>query len=426
MSLSTRAQDAELAARGLTMWEVIPNLWDPKTNPDGIVSLGVAENSLLHGTLSKHIHKNLALQNPAFTYGDGTTGTKRIKSATSRFLTKNLKPVTPIDPAHISITNGCSAAIEHLSWALANPSDGFLLGQPYYGTFLPDLTCRFGAKVLPVPFHEVDPLGEDAVEKYEKVLLESRAKGQNVSGLIISHPHNPLGRCYSRSVLIRLMELCQKYEIHFISDEIYALSVFKNTVDTEPPQIPYESALSIDPTDHIDPSRVHVLWGMSKDFGANGIRVGTIISQSNPILHAALTAVGLYSSVSSISDHVTANVLEDDAWVESYVSENQSRLSQQYTRVTEWAKRNDIDYAPGVNAAFFLWVDLGKNYKARHEVPEDADVNQLITKALLSHKVFIASGKDFGSEKPGCFRIVFSQPDEYLDEGLRRILLALA
>ncbi|KAF4974992.1 hypothetical protein FZEAL_8176 [Fusarium zealandicum] len=424
MSLSKRAQEAEESCRGMIMWEVIPNLWDEKRNPDGIVSLGVAENTLMHSVLSKHIHDNLALDNPAFTYGDGTTGTKQMKKSLSRFLNRQLKPFRPIEPAHVTMTNGCSAAIEHLSWAIANPGDAILLGQPYYGTFVPDLTCRFGAKLLPVPFHDVDPLGDDAVAKYEAVIVDAQAKGLRVAGLVISHPHNPLGRCYSRSVLIGLMKLCQKYQVHLISDEIYALSVWSNTIDTHPPSIPFESALTIDTTGIIDPALLHVLWGMSKDFGANGIRVGAIISQANPILHAAIVPVGLYSSVSSISDHVTINILEDDVFVDSYMAENQKKLSQQYERVVSWANKNEIPYAPGANAAFFLWVDLGKAYRARHAVAESEDITDLIMNKLMGKRVFLASGEAFGSEKPGWFRIVFSHHSDYLDLGLQRVMEA--
>ncbi|CEI69019.1 hypothetical protein FVEN_g4205 [Fusarium venenatum] len=425
MSLSNRAYEAEEAIKGMDLWEVIPNLFDQETNPDGIVSLGVAENTLMHDVLRKHIHDNLALSNPAFTYGDGTTGTKQVKKTVSRFLNRHLKPFKTIEPAHITMTNGCSAAIEHLSWAVANPGDGILLGRPYYGTFVPDLTARFGAKLLPVAFGEVDPLSEDAIAEYEKVILEAQTQGTRVAGLVISHPHNPLGRCYSRSVLVAFMKLCQKYKLHFISDEIYALSVWTNTIGQHPPSIPFESALSIDTADIIDADRVHVLWGMSKDFGANGIRVGTIVSQANMSLHASIVAVGLYSSVSSISDHVTVNILEDDTFVESYIAENQRRLSAQYIRVVSWARKNQIDYAPGVNAAFFLWVDLGKYYMERHPGLETDDITDLIMSKMMEKKVFLASGKAFGSEKPGWFRIVFSHNDVYLDLGLERVIEAL-
>lgn len=426
MALSIRAQAAQDPSRKSLMWEIIPNLWDPATNPQGFVSLGVAENTMMHDALAKHIQENIALKNSAFTYGDGTLGSKRLKNAVSRFMTRHLRPVVPIDPSHVSITNGCSAALEHLSWALANPGEGFLLGQPYYGTFLPDLTLRFGAKVLPVPFHDIDPFAEDAVKKYEDILLDAQARGQTVSGLVISHPHNPLGRCYPRSVLIKLMQLCEGHKIHFISDEIYALSVWSNTIDKHPPPIPFESALSIDPTGIIDPARIHVLWGMSKDFGANGIRVGAIISQANPSLHAALVPVGLYSSASSISDHITANVLEDDSWVEAYMAENQRMLSGRYELVVKWAKQYEIAYAPGVNAAFFLWVNLGEAYGKKHVLAESEDVTDITMQKLLAHKVFLASGTAFGAEKPGWFRIVFSHDEDYLNEGLRRIIAALS
>ena len=49
----------------------------------------------------------------------------------------------------------------------------------------------------------------------------------------------------------------------------------------------------------------------------------------------------------------------------------------------------------------------------------------LFRSALVREKVFLASGKVFGSEKPGWFRIVFSHQKELLEEGLRRIVRAL-
>jgi hypothetical protein len=58
------------------------------------------------------------------------------------------------------------------------------------------------------------------------------------------------------------MKLCQRYQIHLVSDEIYALSVWKNR--EHPDAVGFTSVLSIDLTGVIDPGWVHVLWGMSK------------------------------------------------------------------------------------------------------------------------------------------------------------------
>ena len=425
MSLSHRAQDAAIPSGGTLIWEVLQDLWHPQRNPNGFVSLGVAENSLMHDVLSKHIHKNLSLTNEAFTYGDGPRGSKRLKLAMANFLTKHLKPVVPIKPEHIVATNGCTTAIEHLSWMLANPGECFLLGQPHYGAFIPDISFRTGVEVVQVPFHNVDPLGPDAVGKYEAAILQAQKSGKRISGLMLCHPHNPLGRCYSRNVLIGLMRLCEKYQIHLVSDEIYALSLWPNKVDENPPSVAFESLLSIDPAGIIDPSRLHVIWGMSKDFGANGLRVGAIISQHNPTLHAALIPAALYTSVSSMAENATANILEDTAWVEEYLSENRRRLAKQFEMAVKWAKNNDIDYTPGVNAAFFLWVNLGKAYRQRNPSEAVEDIDDHVMQALIRQKIFLASGVQFGSEQPGWFRIVFSNQADVLQEGLRRIVKAL-
>ncbi len=92
--------------------------------------------------------------------------------------------------------NGCSSAIENLSWALGNQGDAFILGRPYYGTFVADLTLRMETDLLAVEFGSLDPLSQEAVLEYEERILEAKRQSQKTAGLIISHPHNPLGRCY--------------------------------------------------------------------------------------------------------------------------------------------------------------------------------------------------------------------------------------
>ncbi|KAH6962351.1 pyridoxal phosphate-dependent transferase [Ilyonectria sp. MPI-CAGE-AT-0026] len=421
MPLSERASQLSRNSHRYLVYDVLKDHWVPGVNPLGYVNLGLAENSLMHKTLSDHIHKNLLLPIEAFTYGDGS---KLLKTAMSHFFNKRWGPAIPVEPAHITVTNGLNSALEHISWTLAGPGDVFLLGQPHYGSFIPGLTIRLGARVSQVSFKGVDPLGMEAVRAYEDKLIESRQNGCNVAGLVLCNPHNPLGRCYPREVLVALMRLCQKYQIHLISDEIYALSVFPNAVDASPPPTPFTSCLSINTTGLIDESLLYVLWGMSKDFGANGIRIGAIISQNNPLFHEALIPLSFYSSTSSLSEHITINLLNDEAWTESYIAENQRKLAACHVHASTWARDNDIPYATGVNAGFFLWVNLGIVYKRTHP-GMSGDINSVVNQALLKQKVFLASGANFGSEEPGWFRIVFSHGMDYLDEGLKRIIAAI-
>ncbi|KAG4217853.1 hypothetical protein PC116_g33667, partial [Phytophthora cactorum] len=80
------------------------------------------------------------------------------------------------------------------------------------------------------------------------------------------------------------MRLCASKGIHLISDEIYALSVFRRD---DGPSEEFVSALSIDPTGIIDPAQVQVLYGMSKDFGGPGMRLGCLISRNAEFTKAA-------------------------------------------------------------------------------------------------------------------------------------------
>jgi 1-aminocyclopropane-1-carboxylate synthase len=57
------------------------------------------------------------------------------------------------------------------------------------------------------------------------------------------------------------MKFCQRNQIHMISDEIYALSVFETD---EKDAVSFTSVLSLDPNGVIDLQRLHVLYGMSK------------------------------------------------------------------------------------------------------------------------------------------------------------------
>ncbi|GFF45060.1 hypothetical protein IFM58399_07451 [Aspergillus lentulus] len=248
---SQRGQTALAHGSKSIMWDIISNLWDAETNPDGYVSIGVAENALLHDTLLEYIHSDIRLTAIYLTYNDGSMGSMKLRKAVSHFLNGHLRP--------------------QLSWAFMEPGEGMLLGKPYYGTFIADISVRPSAVVIPVNFGKVNPLSPEAISQYKKAVTDFEfSTGNHVPAVMLCHPHNPLGRCYPRSAIIDLVKMCQAHQMHLISDKIYALAVWNNQIDKDVPQVPFESILSIDPAGLIDADLVHVLWGMSKDFGSNG------------------------------------------------------------------------------------------------------------------------------------------------------------
>jgi 1-aminocyclopropane-1-carboxylate synthase len=426
-TLSQRAQECAKPSQS-PLWDIYQDQWHPESNLQGFVNVGVAENTLMHNELESFVRDSTNVPTSAFTYGNGPLGSKRLKSAVAHFLNRRLMPVVPLEPDHVIITNGVSHSIEHTSWAFCDPGDGYLLGRPHYRAFIPDISLRPGVEVLSVAFGDVDPMSVEAVSAYEETLLAARARGVRAKALMLCSPHNPLGRCYSTETLVAYLRLCQKYRIHLVSDEIYTFTTWKNHHDKSPAPVDFTSVLSIRLDGVIDPSLVHVLWGMSKDFGANGLRVGYIISQRNQAFHKAVLEVAIYSYASSVAEHVAANILENDKWVDNYIQQNQQRLSDSYSFVVGLLNKHQIRYAPGANAAFFVWLDLGEAFLDRH--PErgsesNAEISAEILQRLMKNKVFLGKGSQFGAETEGLFRIVFTHPRAYIEEGFNRILAAI-
>lgn len=128
------------------------------------------------------------------------------------------------------------------------------------------------------------------MNRYEEALVASKKDGVCIRGLILCHPHNPLGRCYPQETLIKFMQLCSKYEIHLICDEVYALSVYEVS---DPEAFKFESTLSLETESYISSSYFHLLYGMSKDMAASGVRLGCIYTRKKALLRV-LSALSVF------------------------------------------------------------------------------------------------------------------------------------
>ena len=94
-----------------------------------------------------------------------------------------------------------------------------------------------------------------------------------------------------------LAAFCGKRNIHLISNEVYANSVWRSD-EAAGRFVPFTSILSLDLDQHIDPNMVHLVYGASKDFSANGLRVGVFHSRNEGLLKAvgSLRCVSLPTS----------------------------------------------------------------------------------------------------------------------------------
>lgn len=122
----------------------------------------------------------------------------------------------------------------------------------------------------------------------------------------------------------------------------------------------FTSVLSLTPADYgVDHSRVHVIYGASKDWGSNGLRVGALISQRNSELHTAMQSSCLLMKISSVSDALWSSLLMNRVELPIYLRLNQQALADAYTLATTWLKKHSIPYRAS-NAGHFIMIDLRK------------------------------------------------------------------
>lgn len=160
---------------------------------------------------------------------------------------------------------GASYALDALIEQICDPGDSVMIAAPYWSGLDISFSVHNKAKVLRVHVPLDEFFAVSSVEYYEKALKDS---AEPVKAILICNPHNPLGRCYSRHTLQALLNFCGRHHLHYISDEVYAMSVHsrKSKGDKVPK---FVSALSLTGGRGL----VHVIYSLSKDFGCSGIRL---------------------------------------------------------------------------------------------------------------------------------------------------------
>ena len=111
------------------------------------IALQIADNDSqlqyrMHDDLAEYINNNFKIGGDTCTYGEGASGSKRLRTAMASHMNSYFNPVSPVLPDDISFSAGVTAINEMYAWSLADEGDGILLNRPIYGAFENDLTTK--------------------------------------------------------------------------------------------------------------------------------------------------------------------------------------------------------------------------------------------------------------------------------------------
>ncbi|KAJ7506142.1 PLP-dependent transferase [Mycena galericulata] len=394
--------------------------YDPEHYPDGVINLSTAENSLLTARLIEHLSSPITIYPQHLKYRATLIKTTlpTVEDFLPKYVNDHFNPRVTVTIAG----PGIGAVLAQLVWALADEGAGVLLTAVSNYDYIRDIVhpalATFVLANIPV---DIDPLSLGALPYLEKELVESADRGVKIAVLLLCNPHNPLPQVIAREVVEGYAVLAEKHNIHLVVDEVYGLSTFTSAY---PPAVnaQFESILSYDlPALGVDPSRVHVLAGPTKDFGASGLKLGLLVSPSNPPLIELLRPLFNATPISAASDLLFSRVLADEAFVEQFLSDNRTALRAAYELVAEWMIFHELPFTRA-NAGVYVVVDLGP-FIARITHSSDGDTTKLdrAVAAMLAEKVFLKPTTRMVDPVPTRFRLVFTQPRPTMELALRRI-----
>ena len=175
-----------------------------------------------------------------------------------------------IDPDHVIISPCVVTGMKLAVRAATNPGDGVLITTPVYGPFYMSIKDN-DRKTVEVPL----VVGEDGRYNINLPEMEARLKDGSAKAVMLCSPHNPCGRAWRKEEMQAVADLCMKYGIPLIVDEIHADFVFAPNC--------HHSVLSLDRL----PEKTVMLCAASKTYNVAGLEQSAIVC-ANDDLRAAI------------------------------------------------------------------------------------------------------------------------------------------
>jgi aspartate/methionine/tyrosine aminotransferase len=174
-----------------------------------------------------------------------------------------------VDPeTEITVCCGSTEAMIASLMAIVNPGEEVIVFEPFYENYGPD-TILCGATPRFITLQEPDwDFGEGAL---------SRAFNDRTKAIIINTPNNPTGKVFSREEHQCIADLCLKWDVIAVTDEIYEHILYEGARHISLASLPGMR------------DRTITINSISKTYSLTGWRVGWAIA--SPSLTASIRKV---------------------------------------------------------------------------------------------------------------------------------------
>lgn len=300
--------------------------------------------------------------------------------------------VWKVDPKQVRLSTDVGVSAVEILRALGKPGEKVVINSPVYSSFF-DWIPEVGLDIHDVPLVAAEDTWELDLGSLEEA-FKSGAKFY-----LICHPHNPLGKVFTRSELESIAELAKQYGVFVISDEIHAPLTYS---DVE--FVPY---LQVSETAR---ETGVCITAASKSFNVAGLKASIIVSDSAQVhdklktlpaaLHWRSGLLGAFAMGEAFTNC--------GDWLDNAVAANLTSrellgelIAKYLPTVKYWVPQ----------AGFLAWLDvssltIGENPAAR---------------IIQEQRVAFVPGRDLGKQYDQYVRINFACHPESLERAIKAL-----
>lgn len=307
-----------------------------------------------------------------------------------------------INREDIIYTSGVVPAVSAVIKALTLPGDQVIVQGPVYNCFFSSIRNNGCETVSNSLIYNKEEL------RYEIDFddLERKLKHERARLMLLCNPHNPGGRVWTRDELTRVAELCRKYGVRVVSDEIHCeLTLYDNEY------VPFGSL-----PDELSRGSI-TCCSPSKAFNTAGLQIANIVCRDAEVRNRINRAININEvcDVNPFGVIALQAAYSDEGYewltqLRKYISANYDLLLERFARELPKCKVMRME------GTYLAWIDCSELH-----IPSDE-----IEKMLMhENKVWVNAGSMYGAEGAAFIRINMACTSELLNEGITRIVNGL-
>lgn len=302
-----------------------------------------------------------------------------------------------MDKNNLKFANGVMPAIATIIRKLTKENDKILIQTPVYHVF----------------FYVIEDNNREIVENqlvykngnYEIDFkdLEEKLADENVTLMMLCNPHNPVGKIWSRKDLEKIADLCAKYDVNIISDEIHC-----DLTDPDKKYTPFASISNYDSVTTVSPTKSFNIAGLNT---AAVYIVGDKLKEDifNALDVEWVSRVNIFAITGAIAAYKNGRPWLDE--LRQYLYDNKKFVADFIKDEIPEIKLIDAD------ATYLLWLDCSS-----------LDISSKDFVKFLNEKtgVLLSAGVDFSKNSDEFLRLNIACPRKLLMDGLKAIKKGVA